>query len=131
MDYETRTQQETDTKAPACQICRERAVVQVPLKALRPQTVRRYIFGPQSQTREVALCGVCQLLHCEETLEGDGPVRKRPNDEKQLTVSPQDGSLWPMRIGRIWTARMITRHRSWGSWSAAATISTCGRTASR
>jgi hypothetical protein len=54
------------------------------MKSLKPQTVRRYIFGRQKDERDrdslIALCGVCTLLHCEETFEGDGPARLPPSE---------------------------------------------------
>lgn len=58
-----------------CEICKSTAVTRVPVRALKPQTVRRYIFGQPESGRDVALCGVCTMLHCEETFEGDGPER--------------------------------------------------------
>ena len=61
--------------APACRICLAEAVTRIPVRALRPQTVRRYIFGEKA-TADVPLCGICAMLHCEETIAGDGPARR-------------------------------------------------------
>lgn len=58
-----------------CQICKGVAVTQVPIRSLKPQTVRRYIFDQTDAGRDVALCGVCTMLHCDDTFEGDGPER--------------------------------------------------------
>lgn len=76
-----------------CQICKSAAVTRVPVRALKPQTVRRYIFGQLDNGRDVALCGVCTLLHCEETFEGDGPGRaasgSRPIPSDEWACSPR------------------------------------------
>src|SRR5579862_546679 len=84
MDYLERVDEGSDSNAMACEICKGGAVTKVPIRSLKPQTVRRYIFGQQRDGQDkdalIALCGVCTLLHCEETFEGDGPARLLPSE---------------------------------------------------
>ncbi|HEX5323698.1 MAG TPA: hypothetical protein VFW40_07925, partial [Capsulimonadaceae bacterium] len=84
MDFLTSLDENIEPGLPACEICKGSAVTRVPVSSLKPQTVRRYIFGKQRESHDkealVALCSVCTLLHCEETFEGDGPVRLLPSE---------------------------------------------------
>ena len=93
MEFLTSSDESTGAGAQACEICKDGAVTRVPVRSLKPQTVRRYIFGRQREGRDkdalVALCGVCTLLHCEETFEGDGPVRFLPSERMNDRVFPE------------------------------------------